>query len=238
MLVRAAVLRRGRAALPCWRWWSLPLLPRHAQSLRGYEAKLRETSFAKYGANVVVIAKDGRTCGPILCRPSSDLFWVVVESQFPSRMPSLVPQMVIRCRRWNGFSSRCRSWTALVVSHRLAEVSHDVLVGTRAAGLVGAPGKAVRPQLSGSHDRLNPVGSLKTGAAEDSRVYMSLIDFTDWTQVPYSTIGDIGLRVHRRKSAKSSATRDRRFPQPTSTPSGRSGRAKPMCWARCDPPSS
>jgi len=32
------------------------------------------------------------------------------------------------------------------------------------------------------------VGTLRTGAGEDSRVYLSLSDFTEWTHVPYSTI--------------------------------------------------
>jgi putative ABC transport system permease protein len=35
---------------------------------------------------------------------------------------------------------------------------------------------------------MNPVGTLQTGAAEDSRIYISLAEFTDWTHVPYSTV--------------------------------------------------
>jgi len=66
--------------------------------------------------------------------------------------------------------------------------SHDALVGTRAVGVVGAPGKPFDLSFQGRTIRLNPFGTLKTGAAEDSRVFVSLAAFAEWTHVPYSTI--------------------------------------------------
>ena len=60
---------------------------------------------------------------------------------------------------------------------------------------------------------LNPVGTLQTGAAEDSRIYISLADFTDWTHLPYSTIeiSALGLAArNKRHHAEARASSSRR----------------------------
>ncbi len=64
----------------------------------------------------------------------------------------------------------------------------DALVGSRAAGIAGSPGKPFNLSFQGRTVQLNFVGTLQTGAAEDSRIYISLADFTEWTHLPYSTI--------------------------------------------------
>src|SRR6185295_4580843 len=68
------------------------------------------------------------------------------------------------------------------------KASHEALIGTRAASVVGSLGKPFDLSFQGRTIRLNPAGTLQTGAAEDSRIYMSLADFSEWTQVPVSTI--------------------------------------------------
>jgi len=47
---------------------------------------------------------------------------------------------------------------------------------------------AFRSQLSGTHHSPHSAGTVHTGAAEDSRVYLSLADFVSWTGVQASTI--------------------------------------------------
>jgi len=64
----------------------------------------------------------------------------------------------------------------------------DALLGTRAALLVAPQGQAFDLSFQGRTVRLNPAGTLRTGSAEDSRVYLSLRQFEDWTGVPPSTV--------------------------------------------------
>ena len=68
------------------------------------------------------------------------------------------------------------------------KASHDALVGTRVVSVAGPSGKPFDLSFQGRTIQLNPVGTLQTGAAEDSRIYISLADLTEWTNVPYSTI--------------------------------------------------
>jgi putative ABC transport system permease protein len=66
--------------------------------------------------------------------------------------------------------------------------SQQALVGIRAAALVTPQGKPFDLSFGGRVIHLNPAGTLQTGAAEDSRVYLSLSDFEAWTQTHPSTI--------------------------------------------------
>ena len=47
--------------------------------------------------------------------------------------------------------------------------------------------------------RVIRAGTLQTGAAEDSRMYLSLADFASWTHVPHSTIEMLRVQVLRKK---------------------------------------
>ena len=63
-----------------------------------------------------------------------------------------------------------------------------MLVGTRAAAVVSPQGKPFDLSFQGHTVHVRPAGTLETGAAEDSRIYMSLSDFVSWTDVQPSTI--------------------------------------------------
>ena len=52
----------------------------------------------------------------------------------------------------------------------------------------GVQGKPLALSFQARTMQLNPVGTLQTGAAEDSRIYISLADFSEWTRVLYSTV--------------------------------------------------
>jgi putative ABC transport system permease protein len=188
MLVRAAVLRRGRAASALLAMVVAAAVATAMLNLYvDVQAKLSR-EFRKYGANVVVIAKDGQNL------PTDTLS--IVRSVLGTNGIA-VPFAYAVARTTDGHS-------VVVAGTDLEQVQkldstwwsvtgwpkgpHDALVGTRAVGAVGAPGKAFDLSFQDRTIRLNPVGTLKTGAAEDSRVYVSLADFADWIQVPYSTV--------------------------------------------------
>jgi putative ABC transport system permease protein len=188
MLVRAAILRRGRAASALL---AMVVAAAVATSMLNLyvdvQAKLRR-EFRKYGANVVVVAKDGQSL------PADTL--ATIGSVLGSGGIA-VPLAYAVARTADGHSVVVAG-TDLEQIHKLdstwwsvtawPKVSGDALIGARAVGVVGHPGKAFDLSFQGRIIRLNPVGTLKTGAAEDSRVYVSLSDFIEWTHVPYSTV--------------------------------------------------
>jgi putative ABC transport system permease protein len=64
----------------------------------------------------------------------------------------------------------------------------QALLGVRAAAVLSPQGGAFDLSFQGHSIHLKPSGTLRTGAEEDSRVYLSLSDFEAWTGVPPSTV--------------------------------------------------
>ncbi|MBV8052304.1 MAG: ABC transporter permease [Acidobacteriaceae bacterium] len=187
MLMRAAVLRRGRAASAL-----LAMIVAAAAAtamLNLYvdvQAKLRK-EFRNYGANVVVVGKDGAAL------PADAL--AKVESVLGGRGLA-VPFAYVVARTAEGQSvvvagtdfdkiRKLDSWWSV---SNWPQGPQDALVGTRAAAVVSAQGKRFDLSFQGHTIHLNPAGTLSTGAAEDSRVYISLPDFEAWTGIQPSTI--------------------------------------------------
>ena len=187
MLVRAAVLRRGRAASALLAMVVAAAVATAMLNLYvDVQAKLRR-EFRKYGANVVVVAKDGQDL------PADTLS--TVRSALGNGGIA-VPFAYAVARTAGGHSlvvagtdfeqvRKLDSWWSVT---EWPKASHDALVGDRAFSVVGPLGKLFDLSFQGRTIRLNPAGTLQTGAAEDSRVYISLTDFTRWAQVPYSTV--------------------------------------------------
>jgi putative ABC transport system permease protein len=66
--------------------------------------------------------------------------------------------------------------------------AQQALVGMRALPVVSPGGKPFDLSFQGHTVHLTPAGTLQTGAAEDSRVYLAMADFVAWTGVQPSTI--------------------------------------------------
>ena len=187
MLVRAAVLRRGRAASALLAMVVAAAVATAMLNLYvDVQAKLRK-EFRNYGANVVIAAKDGQTL-PADALPT-------VNSSLAGRGLA-VPFAYVLARTATGQSivvsgtdfeqvRKLDSWWSVTAWPR---VPQDSLIGVRAAAVVSPQGKPFDLSFQGHTIRLNPAGTLQTGAAEDSRVYLSLSDFEAWTGVPPSTI--------------------------------------------------
>jgi putative ABC transport system permease protein len=188
MLVRAALLRRGRAAAALLAMVVAAAVATAMLNLYvDVQAKLRR-EFRKYGANVVVLARDGEnlpvdalsTVGSVLGNGGIAVPFGYAVARTPDGHSVVVAGTDLeQVQKLNG------SWWSVTA---WPKAPHDVLVGNRAVSVVGPPGKPFDLSFQGRTIQLNPVGTLQTGAAEDSRVYMSLTDFTEWTSVPYSTI--------------------------------------------------
>jgi len=192
MLVRAAVQRRGRAlsALAAM-IVAAATVTAMLNLVVDVQAKLRR-EFRKYGANIVVVAREGESLPPqaesmvnsllqgrglaapfayVVARTASDKPIVVAGTDFAQ---------VRKLDNWWAVTG----WPGS---------SAEALIGARA-------GAALQPQngdflltFQGRSVRLHVAGTLHTGAAEDSRVYLSLADFKSWTGVLPTTI-EIGFQ--------------------------------------------
>lgn len=187
MLFRAAVRRRGRAASALL---AMVVAAAAATAMLDLyvdvQAKLGK-EFRKYGANAVVVAKDGQALSPeTLAGVNSTLggravaapFAYVVARTTDGHSVVVAGTDFDQVRKLNGWWS-VTSWPA---------ASGQALVGKRASATVSPEGKPFDLSFQGHRLHVVPAGTLQTGAAEDSRIYLSLADFEAWTGVRPSTV--------------------------------------------------
>jgi putative ABC transport system permease protein len=187
MLMRAAVLRRGRAASALLAMVVAAAVATAMLNLYvDVQAKLRK-EFRNYGANIVVVGKDGQALPPDALAK--------VESAIAGHGLA-VPFAYIVARTSDGQSvvvagtnldqvRKLDSWWSVTA---WPNTSQDALLGARAAAVVSPQGKPFDLSFQERAIHLNPTGTLRTGASEDSRIYLSLQDFENWTGVQPSTI--------------------------------------------------
>jgi putative ABC transport system permease protein len=188
MLMRAAVLSRGRALSSLLAMVVAAAVATAMLNLYvDVQAKLRR-EFRKYGANIVVVAKDGQILpGATLSTVGSVLgpgfvavpFGYVVARTSDGHSVVVVGTDFSQVQQLNGSWWKVTAWPT---------TSYDALVGAHAVSGIGSSVKPFELSFQGRTIRLNPAGTLRTGAAEDSRIYVALSDFTGWTHVPYSTV--------------------------------------------------
>jgi len=187
MLMRAAVLRRGRAASALLAMVVAAAVATAMLNLYvDVQAKLRK-EFRNYGANVVMVAKGDQEL-------PADAFDKVNTVMVGHGLA--VPFAYVVARTSSGQSvvvsgtnleqvRKLDSWWSVT---SWPAKTQDALVGIRAAATVSPQGKPFDLNFQGRTIHLNPAGILRTGASEDSRVYLSSQDFESWTGVKPSTV--------------------------------------------------
>ncbi|HSZ02370.1 MAG TPA: ABC transporter permease [Terriglobales bacterium] len=187
MLMRAAVLRRGRAASALLAMVVAAAVATAMLNLYvDVQAKLRK-EFRNYGANIVVVGKDGQ---PLPADAIGE-----VDSALAGHGLA-VPFAYVVARTSDGQSvvvsgtnldqvRKLNSWWSVTA---WPNASLDALVGTRAGAVVSPQRKPFDLSFQGRTTHLNPAGTLHTGASEDSRIYLPMKDFENWTGVQPSTI--------------------------------------------------
>ena len=215
MLIRAAMLRRGRAASALLAMVVAAAVATAMMNLYvDVQAKLR-TEFRNYGANVVIVAKEGQSL------PSDALD--KIESALGSKTTA-VPFSYAVARTKSGQSvvvvgtdfARARQlnhwwnvthWPDTPAAERRNSLAQGVspgetaaqtgaplgaplpaLVGMRAAAIVTPDRQPFELTFQGKALQLFPVGLLQTGAGEDSRIYLDQSAFQTWTGVMPTTI--------------------------------------------------
>ena len=187
MLLRAAVVHRGRAASALLAMVVAAAVATAMMNLYvDVQAKLRK-EFRSYGANVVVVGKDGAFHPPdaiskvesVLGGRGMAVPFAYVVARTPGGQSVVVAgtdfERVQRLDRWWSVSA----WPS---------GTGEALVGMRALPVVSPERKPFDLSFQGHTIHLNPTGTLQTGAAEDSRVYLPMTDFAAWTGVQPSTI--------------------------------------------------
>jgi putative ABC transport system permease protein len=187
MLGRAAVLRRGRAASALLAMIVAASVATAMMNLYvDVQAKLRN-EFRNYGANVVIVAKNGEFLpADALLKVESVLggnalavpFSYAVARTKDGQSVVVVGTDFSRARRLN------RWWK---VSH-WPDAPNQALIGMRALNTVSPNRQPFDLSFQGKEIHLLPSGMLQTGASEDSRIYVNQSEFQDWTGVTPSTI--------------------------------------------------
>ena len=187
MLVRAAVLRRGRALSALFAMVVAAGVTTAMLNLYvDVQAKLRR-EFRNYGANIVLVAKDGASL------PADSLSHV--ESVLAGR-GVVAPFALVVARTSDGQPivvagtdfDRVRQLDRWWSVSNWPSAPQQALVGVRALSVVSPKNQPFDLSFQGHTIHLTTAGTVRTGAAEDSRVYVSLADFVSWTGVQPSTI--------------------------------------------------
>ncbi|MBV9086850.1 MAG: ABC transporter permease, partial [Acidobacteriaceae bacterium] len=187
MLSRAILVRRGRSLTAL-----LAVLVASAvttATLNLYtdvQAKLHK-EFRSYGANVVLTAKDGNTL------PSDALGKV---DQLLAGHGVAAPFAFVVARTVDGSPvvvagtdmQRVRKLNSWWLVSAWPGDPNSVLLGKRAAKVVSPAGKPFALSFHDKQITVTPAGTLRTGAQEDSRIYLPLDGFTRWTGLAASTI--------------------------------------------------
>src|SRR5216683_8187087 len=192
MLLRAAVLRRRRATAALLAMIVAAAVATAMMNLYvDVQAKLR-TEFRNYGANVVVVAKDGQSLSGQFV--SADVL-AKVESTFGAKTLA-VPFSYAVARTKDGQSvvvvgtdfTRARQLNHWWKVSHWPDEPNQALIGMRAASVVSPSRQPFELTFQGKLIELTPAGMLQTGAGEDSRIYLDQSEFQNWTGIAPSTI--------------------------------------------------
>jgi putative ABC transport system permease protein len=183
MLVRAAVLRRGRTVAALFAMVVAAAVATAMLTLFGGVQSNLQREFRNYGANVVVVAKDGQQLPDGALKQAENAGLAVPFSYAVARTSAGQSVVVVgtdfdRARKLDSWWS-VSSWPSQ---------TNTALVGQSAAKALNTDGKAFDLLFQDRAIHLVPAGILQTGAAEDSRIYISQAAFKSWTMLSPSTL--------------------------------------------------
>lgn len=187
MLLRAAVLRRGRAASALFAMIVAAAVATAMLNLYvDVQAKLQR-EFRNYGANIILVGKDGASLpASALSQVDSVLAGRGIAAPFGlvvARTKDSQP-IVVAGVDFDRVKQLDRWWSVSAWPNS----EKQALIGVRALPLVSPKNQPFDLSFQGKVLQVTPAGTVQTGAAEDSRICISLSDFISWTGVQPSTI--------------------------------------------------
>jgi putative ABC transport system permease protein len=187
MLIRAAILRRGRAASALFAMVVAAAVATAMLNLYvDVQAKLRR-EFRNYGANIILVGKDGSSLpSDALARVDSVLSGHGVAAPFGLVVARTADghAVVVAGTDFDRVRQLDQWWSV----SKWPSAADQALIGVRALPLVSPKNQAFDLKFQGRTLTLAPAGTVQTGAAEDSRVYISLADFVKWAGVQPSSV--------------------------------------------------
>lgn len=200
LLLRAAMVRPGRAASALVAVIVAASVATAMMNLYvDVQAKLRK-EFRSYGANIVVVGRDGQALPEdALGRVESVLGSPAAGGRGTSASAArgiAVPFAYAVARSKSGepvvvagtdFDKvrKLNSWWSV---SGWPEAANAALVGVRAAKVLSPDGGPFQLNFNGKTHDFTAAGTVRTGAEEDSRVYLNMADFAAWTGVAPSSI--------------------------------------------------
>ncbi len=187
MLVRAAVLRRGRATSALLAMVVAAAVATAMLNLYiDVQAKLRR-EFRNYGANIIVVGKGGSSLPAGALSVAESVVagrGVVAPFAMVVARTSVGQPIVVAGTDFERVQQLDRWWSV----SNWPSAPQQALVGVRAVQVLSPKSQPFNLEFRGRTIHVSPAGTVRTGAAEDSRIYLSLADFIGWTGVQPSTI--------------------------------------------------
>ena len=200
MLVRAAILRRGRAVSALFAMVVAAAVATAMLNLYADVQSKLQREFRNYGANIILVGRNGASLpAQTLSRVDSVLagrgiaapFGMVVARTGDGQAIVVAGTDFDRVRQLDKWWSVSR-WPSAEedphFSQQQGETVHPALIGVRAVSAVSPKNQAFDLSFQGRTLHLSPAGTVQTGAAEDSRIYISLAAYEAWTGLQPSTI--------------------------------------------------
>ena len=187
LLLRASLVRRGRALSALLAIMVAAAVATAMLTLYvDVQSKLSK-EFREYGANLVVVAKSNQQLPQaVIDKVKSALAGrgIAVPFAYSVARTSDGSPIVVAGTDMEAVRLLNKWWSVSAWPTK----SGEALLGSRTLSTVTPHGEPFSLSFRGTAIRFNPAGTLKTGAAEDSRIYISLADFTAWTGLQPSTI--------------------------------------------------
>jgi putative ABC transport system permease protein len=187
MLYRAAMLRKGQAASAL-----TAIIVAAAAStamLNLYvdvQAKLRK-EFRNFGANIVMQSRSAQGFTPFelqsIKTTVGDRGLAVPFSYAVARDQR--EQAVVAVGTDFDLARKLNPWWSV---SRWPSSKGEALIGVRAERLLSSNNGGFAISFEGKSIQLTPAGTVRTGAGEDSRIYLSLPEFTAWTGLSPTTV--------------------------------------------------
>ena len=143
--------------------------------------------FRNYGANVIIVSKDGKPLpGDSLQQVQASLGnrGLAVPFAYAVARTSSGKPVVVAGTDFDAVQKLDHWWSIT----SWPQSSKQALMGVRAAQSLGVNSQPFVLTFQGKTIQLTSAGTVQTGAAEDSRIYISLSDFESWTGLQPSTI--------------------------------------------------
>jgi putative ABC transport system permease protein len=191
MLLRAAVLRRGRAASALVAMIVAASVTTAMLNLYAdVQAKLRR-EFRNYGANIVLVANDGSSLPAGTLEKASTALsgrGIAVPFAYVVARTADGQSVVVSGTDFDAVRRLDSWWSVSQWPGSGAANPQPALVGVRALSVASPKGAPFDLSFQGRTLHLLPAGTLQTGSVEDSRIYIPLKQFENWAGIEPSTI--------------------------------------------------